>query len=545
VPGVIYQFLLCKDGTTRFPYASEGTKQLFGLPARSLQENADLALSLVHPDDIARVRATFMASARDLTKLQETVRVIHPQKGVIWIERISTPERLPNGDTLWHGFMTDVSDRVKAQDALRTSESLFRSLIDASPLSIAVVRGPEQRMIVLNHRAVETFGYTLADLPDATHWWRLAYPDPAYRDQMKSEWYRGLALASEAGTVLVMESVITCKDGKRKPIETHAAFTNDFGILVLTDLTQKKVVETELLDAKRAAEEANQAKSVFLASMSHELRTPLNSIIGFAQMLEMGAVVPLDPSQKEPIGHILGSGRHLLGLINEVLDLARIEAGRMDFSLARMTLDPAIEEAVALTRPAAEARRITMHHDCHTPMVVRGDEARIRQILLNLLSNAVKYNREGGRVDVSCITKDDRVRIVVADTGPGIPEGLRHKLFKPFQRLGAEQTDIEGTGIGLVICKKLAEAMGGDIGFDSEVGVGSRFWMELPLDPTLTDEPAATGGPATKPVMDADPVARGRVIYIEDNPVNITVMQHVFRRLPGVELLVAESAEKA
>jgi CheY-like chemotaxis protein len=343
---------------------------------------------------------------------------------------------------------------------------------------------------------------------------------------------------------MVMETVVTCKDGSRKPIETHASFANGFGIMVLADLTQKKLAETELLNAKQAAEEANQAKSAFLASMSHELRTPLNSIIGFAQMLEMGAVVPLDPSQKEPIGHILGSGRHLLGLINEVLDLARIEAGRMDISLARMTLDSVIEEAVALTRPAAEARHIAVHHDCHTTMVVRADAARVRQILLNLLSNAVKYNRDGGRVDVSCVTEGDRVRIIVADTGTGILEGQRYKLFKPFQRLGAEQTDIEGTGIGLVICKKLAEAMGGDIDFDSEVGIGSRFWMELPLDPTVSDEPAAAGSPATKPAMDADPEARGRVIYIEDNPVNITVMQHVFRRLLGVKLMTAETAEK-
>lgn len=358
------------------------------------------------------------------------------------------------------------------------------------------------------------------------------------------EWYRGRSAALATGDVLISESTVTCKNGSRKAIEIHASFTEDFSILVLTDLTHKKAAESEILNAKEAAEEANQAKSVFLASMSHELRTPLNSIIGFAQMLDMGAVVPLDPSQKEPIGHILGSGRHLLGLINEVLDLARIEAGRMDLSPARMTLDPVIEEAVALTRPAAEARHIAVNHDCHTTMVVRADEARVRQILLNLLSNAVKYNREGGRVNVSAIAQGDRVRIIVADTGTGILEGQRHKLFKPFQRLGAEQTDIEGTGIGLVICKKLAEAMGGDIGFDSEVGVGSRFWMELPLDPTLSDEPAATGSPATKPAMDADPVARGRVIYIEDNPINITVMRHVFRRLPGVELLVAESAER-
>jgi signal transduction histidine kinase/CheY-like chemotaxis protein len=329
-------------------------------------------------------------------------------------------------------------------------------------------------------------------------------------------------------------------------VRGERSFRDNVRLRVEARLREQSVQKAaaELRTAKEQAEQANQAKSVFLASMSHELRTPLNSIIGFAQMLDMGMVAPLAPPQREPIAHILASGRHLLGLINGILDLASIEAGRLDLLIVRMPLEPVIRDAAALTRPAAHQRNIGLHNDCHSETLVRADTARLRQILLNLLSNAVKYNREGGSVDISCARSDESVRIIVADTGPGIDAEHRSQLFKPFQRLGAERTSIEGTGIGLVISRRLAEAMGGSIGFDSQPGTGSRFWLELPLDRSIPSDATETA-PMTaceqKPVV---PHAEGKVIYVEDNPTNVTVMRHVFRSLPGVELLTAESAEE-
>jgi PAS domain S-box-containing protein len=245
------------------------------------------------------------------------------------------------------------------------------------------------------------------------------------------------------------------------------------GVLgIARDVTKARSLLEDLKKARIEAQNSSEAKSSFLASMSHELRTPLNAIIGFAQMLDMGVPLPLAPAQKEPVRHILDSGRHLLGLINEVLDLTRIEAGKLFLSIAIIDIAPLIEGVINLTQAAAHARRITLHHTCPKGMHVRADAARVRQILTNLLSNAIKYNREDGMVVVSCQQKKDVVLISVSDTGGGITMEQQAKLFQPFQRLGAEQTVIEGTGIGLVICKKLAEAMDGRIGVDSRIGTG-------------------------------------------------------------------------
>lgn len=237
---------------------------------------------------------------------------------------------------------------------------------------------------------------------------------------------------------------------------------------------------SELTLAKQAAEDASKAKSAFLTSMSHELRTPLNVVLGFAQLLEMDKSAPLNDDQKKKVGHIMTSGRHLLSLINEVLDMARIENGRLDIRLENIALPPLLEEIVSLSLPSATPRQISIVQSCSGEMHIRADLSRVRQILLNLLSNAVKYNRQGGNVTLSCAAVSNYVRITVADTGAGIPEERQPEMFLPFQRLGAERTNIEGSGIGLVVCKRLVNAMGGHIGFDSTVNVGSRFWIELP-----------------------------------------------------------------
>jgi PAS domain S-box-containing protein len=299
---------------------------------------------------------------------------------------------------------------------------------------------------------------------------------------------------------------------------------------------------TELKLAKQAAEDASRAKSTFLASMSHELRTPLNAIIGFAQLLEMNKLSPLLEDQKTAIGHIMKSGRHLLNLINEILDLARIESGKTDFKIETVALLPLFEETVSLSLPAATPRNVVIQHSCPSEMRLRADISRVRQVLLNLLSNAIKYNRQDGSVTLTGEMTDRFVRIAVTDTGIGIPTERRSEIFQPFHRLRVEKSNIEGTGIGLVICKRLIEGMGGRIGFDSAPGIGSRFWFELPqalAGSTLIEHPAMT----RKEALPQQQSTGKSVLYIEDSPINIEVMKHVFRMYQGIELLTAESAE--
>ncbi|AGX88397.1 ABC transporter substrate binding protein [Candidatus Symbiobacter mobilis] len=306
-----------------------------------------------------------------------------------------------------------------------------------------------------------------------------------------------------------------------------------------------QIANQALVEAKAAAEAANRAKSEFLSSMSHELRTPLNAIIGFAQLLEMGVPVPLEPSQKEAVGNILGGGRHLLGLVNEVLDLARIEAGKLDLVTESFPLMPLMEKVIAFTRLAASPRRITIRSGCGvctSCWQLHADRSRTNQILLNLISNATKYNRDGGMVAIDCSQGTAGVRITVTDTGYGIAPERQAQLFEPFHRLGAEKSSIEGTGIGLVISKKLADAMGGRIGFESEVGVGSRFWLELPAVTLATIPCDSTVLPAPT-IAPPEALPGRRVLYIEDNQANLSLMKSAFRQLPGVALEIAETGE--
>jgi len=241
----------------------------------------------------------------------------------------------------------------------------------------------------------------------------------------------------------------------------------------------------DIRHAMEAAEKANRAKDEFLAHMSHELRTPLNAIIGFSQLLQHNPAEPLTHAQQEYTGSISSSGEHLLEIINGVLDLAAIEADQVKVALADIDASVVVGECIALMRPAAQTHQIKMvnHAAAFPRYVVRTDEMRLKQALINLLSNAVKYNKPGGRVVVDgLVMEDGNFRISVSDTGRGIRPEHFESIFEPFDRLGAESTRaIEGTGIGLTVTKKLVERIGARIGFESELGVGSTFWIEVPL----------------------------------------------------------------
>ena len=289
----------------------------------------------------------------------------------------------------------------------------------------------------------------------------------------------------------------------------------------------------ELQEANRQLRAADAAKSEFLSRMSHELRTPLNAVLGFGQLLEMDE---LTAEQRDGVVQILKAGKHLLELINEVLDLARIESGRLSLSPEPTAVRELIDEAVALIGPLADSAQIDLHLEVEDATVL-ADRQRLRQVLLNLLSNAVKYNRAGGSVWISSHPgAGERACITVVDSGPGIAATSLERLFEPFERLGAEETGVEGSGLGLSLTKRLVEAMGGTIEVDSEPDRGSTFRIGFPLVEGQVERyqrlQAAAGG-------EVDHGARGTVLYIEDNPSNLRLVRRVLQRRPGVTLASA------
>jgi signal transduction histidine kinase/ActR/RegA family two-component response regulator len=295
----------------------------------------------------------------------------------------------------------------------------------------------------------------------------------------------------------------------------------------------------ELEAARAAADAANASKTSFLSRMSHELRTPLNGVLGFAQLLELE---DLDEQQREAVGYILKGGNHLLELINEVLDISRIESGDLALSPEPVLVGDVLGEAIDLVRPLAAHRSIHLVGDRHASCAeyVFADRQRIKQILLNLLSNAVKYNRSGGAVAVDCERPvPTRFRLKVSDTGPGVRDDQLERLFVPFDRLDADRTGIEGTGIGLALSRRLAEAMGGTMGVDSVYGQGSTFWVELPIvEGPVERYERLTGEQGHEPSV---PLATDShvVLYIEDNLANLKLVQRVMQRRRDVQIVPA------
>ncbi|MCW8830503.1 MAG: ATP-binding protein, partial [Gammaproteobacteria bacterium] len=316
-------------------------------------------------------------------------------------------------------------------------------------------------------------------------------------------------------------------------------------VIISRDITKQRTNEAMLIDAQQHAEAANQAKSEFLSNMSHELRTPMNAILGFAQLMTFNDT--LDQEQQDNLNEISIAGNHLLDLINEILDLAKIESGHINLIFEQINLTELVEECFSLIKPVADKAQINITHRDTNGYFVHADRTRLKQVILNLLSNAIKYNRKQGSVELTAqAANNEDVRITISDTGKGIQKEKLKELFQPFSRLGAEASDIEGTGIGLTITRNLVEKMNGQINVDSMPGVGSQFWIELPQQLHEQLEQVEETIKPDDNIIKEIPVTglkQRTILHIEDNPINIKLVDQILGNHKHINLISSQDAK--
>jgi PAS domain S-box-containing protein len=509
-------------------------------------------LDITHPDDLAMdAQCVADMKAGTAAQFRREKRYLRADGSTVWALVTSRLARDASGQPLYFvSVIEDITERKASELALREREALLSSMGKFVPGLIHKIgfdANGRARFLYISDRAMEMFElpHELMVRDYHAHHLRVHPDDQAY--------VKRLATAPKPGALLrpvdFEYRVILPSKGLRVYGGHAIPVTEEDGSVVwyghTADITDKKALLTARM-AAQVAQDANLAKNEFLSRVSHELRTPLNAVIGFAQLLRLSSSGHLNAAQRQHVEHIESAGSHLLGIISDVLDLSRIEAGNLPLSVEPCRASVLLNEACHLVAPLARGSGITLHAaviDDHTPIQV--DPMRLRQVLVNLLSNAVKYNRPQGHVTPRIWAEGGQIAIAIDDTGVGLSAEQRAHLFEPFNRLGAERTGVEGTGIGLVIVRKLLEAMQGRLEVRSQPGQGSSFIAWVPqAEATAT----AASPTASDPAHLAAHPAGGtelRVLYAEDNDINAELVLEVLKLRPGCLVRVATSGAEA
>ena len=459
------------------------------------------------------------------------------------IEVSLSPVRTRDGLTV-SAAIRDITERKGIEAAAKLNADRLASAVESVQDAFAIFDAKDH-LVLCNSVYRSLMGHSLQG----------ALVGKSY-EELLDAWLGDLAFASESERATFRAERLVARreptgafdvrtrDGRRLRVMDRR--TAEGGIVkTIWDLTDDVRLSEELQAARAAAESASAAKSEFLSSMSHELRTPLNAILGFAQLLQRDKKAPLETRHRERVDQILTGGEHLLRLIDDILDLSRIEAGTVAVSAEPVSTLEVLQDAVATLQPLAARTgvRVDLAPIPAEAATVNADRTRFAQIVMNYGTNAIKYNRAEGSVSISAaLVGGNFVRVTISDTGHGIPADKQDKLFQPFQRAGQETGPIEGTGIGLVITKRLAELMGGSVGFRSTPGTGSEFWVDLPGHARTSRAPAVAAvdkAEGTRFGKEKDRV----VLYVEDNPANVTFMRDVLSDFEGIELVTAPTAE--
>ncbi len=507
----------------------------------------------IHPDDSDRVRQGIKRILREAGPGELLYRTRRKKGGYVWTEVRADSVRDDSGMVIFlSGIAFDVTKQKQTEQALMISEARHARIIQSSNDGMWEWAA-EHGGFYFSNRCWEHLGYenhtevVTQGIDRIQAWRRRMHPDDGL------EFDRALAAHVRGDSAFDVEYRVEGKDGKYRWIRARGQMTfDDHGDPLRMsgtnmDITLIKLAEEKVLKAKEVAESANRAKSEFLSSMSHELRTPLNAILGFAQLIEMDE--KQSQGQKENAIEIRSAGEHLLELVGDILDLAQIEAGRLILSFESVAPINVIQECLKLLKTQAEPRgiQLSLVSNDLSHRYVNADLMRLRQVFLNLIGNAIKYNRDNGRVTVICsLLEDDTFRVLVEDTGRGIPQERQSEMFQPFNRLGAERGNIEGSGVGLVVTKQLVEQMGGHIDFSCRESVGSRFWVDLPVEQMDDDEFQKNTldilSPHYENPLDLLITEPKRILYIEDNKSNQRLLARLMSRYALVELELADDA---
>jgi PAS domain S-box-containing protein len=508
----------------------------YGLPPGTGPHNRETFLKLVHPEDRDRVALEADAAVEHGTTLDTEFRVVWPDRSIHVIaaqarlhrDEADRPARLL-------GVGSDISRRWTAEQEARESAERYRSLMEGVPVGV-YRRTADGRYLEANEALVRMFRF-----PDREAFMNVnaadLYLDPSEMNQVMALLERDGVATFETKDRRYDGSVICTRTNSRAIKDITGRITAVEGIVEDID-AQTRMAEEER--KARDAEAANLAKSEFLSRMSHELRTPLNAILGFSQLLDMDDA--LTAEQRENVGDILHAGRFLLELINEILDISRVDSERLHLSLEPVAVWEAVQETLRLIDPAAARAGVALAFEeaGSAGKCIAADQQRLKQVLLNLLTNAVKYNHRGGTVTITCTdVPGARLRINIHDTGPGIPSEKIHRLFSPFDRLDAEQTGVEGTGLGLTLSKRLVEAMGGLVGVESIPGEGSTFWVEFARVEEPLREAKRQDAILLSPAVATASHQTRTILSIEDNMSNLKLIQHLLARRQSVKLIAA------